>query len=337
MADGNTGERAGTVLLLPSIPQLEHVPARIDEADERDIRHHLEHPSVATITQSSGAFGGQLERAEAYGYGALPCRGCGGKWKSEAVTKHGEVVFDEDTGRPVDDFTVWREGTGRQPRLRLGKRGRRETYAMALARYRVQQRIALKIVIGTYPKPSVESGVDAEALWNATVDSYWARGESLVTEADFREAFDELPAEWTETCEQCDGLGVVPRRTSGFRREEVTAWPKGSSVSDSGRENLDADGLMLELEAGGDVHDGNALVRVDALAQWLAMAEILRDVEALSPIAREGLERFYGPKDDARSWGRLGLIELAGSAVKVGELQDHMGAVFNLAAYGAAS
>jgi hypothetical protein len=336
MADGNTRERAGTVLFLPSIPELENVPSRIDEADERDIRHHLENPSVATITQSSGAFGGQLERAEAYGYGALPCRGCGGKWKSEIVTKNGEVVGGVDD-EPTVEFPVWREGTGRQPRLRLGKRGRRETYAMALARYRVQQRLALRIVIGTFPKPSAESGFDAQALWDATVDSYWARGEALVTEADFREAFDELPAEWTEICEQCDGIGVVPRRTSGFRREEVTAWPKGSSVGEAGRENLDADGLLLELEAGGDVHDGNALVRVDALAHWMGVEAVLRDVAGISPIAREGIERLYGPQDDKRSWGRLGLIELAGSASKVGELQDHLSQCWNFCAYGAES
>jgi hypothetical protein len=327
MADGNTVERAG--LVLPSIPELEKLPARIDEEDERDIRWCFENPSIATITQSSGAFGGQLERAECFGYGALPCRRCGGRWK-RIVTR-----WDPVLERDVEVVIGWRDGTGRRPRKRFGKR---PTYAEALAAYRVEQREKLKIVIGTYPSPSEESGVDAEALWDATVASFWARGEALMTERDFREAFPTLPDELTEPCgEPCNGLGVVPRRNpTGFRREGVTAWPKGSSVRIGGHENLDAAGLVNEL-AEGDVHDGRAVVRVDALARWLAVSSVLRDVEAISPIAREGIERKYAPRDSRASWGRLGLIELAGSASKVGALDDHLGQVWNFCAYGAAS
>jgi hypothetical protein len=328
MADGSTVERAG--LVLPSIPELSKLPTHIDAEDEREIRSFLENPSVATITQSSGAFGGQLERAEAFGYGALPCRRCGGRWRSR-------VVFSDELGRDVELVTRWRDGTGRQPKKRIGKGGKRESYAAALARYRVQQRLELKIVLTAYPTPSTESGVDAAALWDAMVDSYWERGEALMTEQDFREAFPALPDEWTEPCTPCEGLGVVPRRhPNGFRREEVTVWPKGSSVRVGGHENLDADGLVAAL-ADGDVHDGRALVRFDALAAWLATARILRDVETLSPIAREGIERLYAPRESRSSWGRLGLIDLAGSASKVGALQDHLSQAWNFCAYGAAS
>jgi hypothetical protein len=328
MADGNTVERAG--LALPSIPELANVPARIDAEDERDLRTFFENPSVATITQSSGAFGGQLERAEAFGYGALPCRRCGGRWKRI------EIRQDPVTKRDVEVVIGWRDGTGRRPKKRFGER---ETYAAALARYRCDRREKLKIVIGTYPSPSAESGIDAGPLWDATVESFWNRGEyALMTESDFREAFPALPEDWTEHCEPCQGLGVVPRRNpTGYRREEVTAWPKGSSVMVGGSESLDASGLVAALEGGGDVHDARALIRVDALASWLATAAILRDVESLSPIAREGIERKYAPRESRASWGRLGLIELAGSASKVGELDDHLGQVWNLCAWGGAS
>jgi hypothetical protein len=206
-----------------------------------------------------------------------------------------------------------------------------------LARWRVEQRIALKIVIGTYPKPSAESGIDAAALWDATVASFWERGEALMTVSDFREAFPTLPDNLTEACTRCGGLGVVPRRASGFRREEVTCWPKGSSVGVGGHENLDADGIVNELAEEGDIHDGNAIVWVDALAGWLGTARILRDVATLSPIAREGIERLYAPRESRASWGRLGLIDLAGSASKVGELQDHLSQCWNLCAWGGAS
>ena len=104
--------------------------------------------------------GGQLERAEAFGYGALPCRRCGGKWKKSVVTDNGEVSLDGN-GKPLEDFATWRDGTGRKPKHRIGKRGKPETYAMALARYRVEQQRALKIVISAYPKPSPSSGVEA--------------------------------------------------------------------------------------------------------------------------------------------------------------------------------
>jgi hypothetical protein len=326
MADGNSGARAG--LALPTIPELEKLPARIDEADERDLRWRFENPSVATITQSSGAFGGQLERAECFGFGALPCRRCGGRWR-RIVTRLNPVTEE------LEEVVLgWRDGTGRRPRDRFG---RPETYSNALARYRVEQALKLKIVIGTYPNPSEESGVDAEQLWGALLDSYWENGErALMTQHEFREAFGTLPEERTAPCDPCQGLGVVPRRNpTGFRREEVTCWPKGSSVG--GHENLDADGLVAELEGGGDVHDGRALVRVDALARWMGVEEVLRDVEAISPIAREGIERKYAPRESRASWGRLGLIELAGSSAKVGELDDHLGQAWNFCAYGAAS
>src|SRR5688572_25439181 len=163
MADGNTVERSGTVLLLPSTPQLANVPARIDAEDERDLRTFFENPSVATITQSSGAFGGQLERAEAFGFGALPCRRCGGRWRRV------EQRMNPVTRETEEVVIGWRDGTGRRPKKHFGKR---ETYAEALARYRFQQAIELKIVIGTYPNPSEKSGVNAAQLWGALLDSY---------------------------------------------------------------------------------------------------------------------------------------------------------------------
>lgn len=335
MADGSgalSGERTGAVL--PTIPELANVPARIESEDEGDIRWRLSNPSVATITQSSGAFGGQLERAECFGFGARPCRRCGGYRRKVKVEDRGEAVLDA-YGRIAEDSIEWRDGSGRRPRNRFG---RHVSYATALAAYRTEQRKEHKIVVGTYPSPSEESGVDAEQLWDTLLQMYWERDESaLMTASDFREAFPRLPDALTEPCESCHGLGVVPRRTPGKRLTEVTAWPTGSSVGIRGRRGLDAEELESTLEEDENIHDANVVILVDALARWMGVEQILRDVEAISPIAREGIERFYAPTDSRASWGRLGLIELAGGASKVGDLQDHMSQVFNLAAYGAVS
>jgi hypothetical protein len=288
-----TDERAGLVLpnlTIPHIDLLRFVPQRIADDDERELRWYLDSPLVASVSSGGGSFGAALERAESYGFGALPCRRCGGRWR-RIVTR-----LNARTQELEQVVIGWRDGTGRQPKDRRGKGGKRETYADALARYRVEQRLKLKIVIGTYPSPSEESGVDAEKLWDATVASYWARGEALMTEADFREAFPTLPDELTTPCKRCGGIGVVPRRNPG-EHAEITAWPTGSSAGTGGRENLDADGISNALERHSTgISDGAAVVSFRDLERWRAVDVLLADVGAMSPLARLALEAYYAPR-----------------------------------------
>lgn len=244
---------------IPHIPELESVARRIDADDERELRRYLQQPALAVLTGSSG-FGGQLDRAAAYGYGALPCRRCGGSWRRRIRSKDGERVVG------------WKDGSGWAPKRRFGKR---ETYATALARYRKEQARLHRIVIGTYPTPSEESGIDAAQLWESLRETYDARGEHLMTETDFRQLYDRLPDEVCVRCEACDGMGVVPRRAPAH--VEVTCWPKGSSVG-QGSPNGDH---MVHLST--DLHD------------HLMVEVLLQKVAQVSPIARAALEGYYGP------------------------------------------
>ena len=311
---------------IPHIPELEHVARRIDADDERELRRFLADHSMAVLTGSSG-FGGQLERAAAYGYGALPCRRCGGSWRRRIRTKSGDRVIG------------WQDGTGWAPKKRFGKR---ETYATALARYRKEQQRLHRIVLGTYPNPSEESGVDAAVLWESMREAYDDRGEHLMTEQAFRQLYDRLPDEVCVRCDACDGMGVVPRRAPAH--VEVTVWCKGSSVQ-QGSPNGDH---MVHLS--GDLHER------------LATELTLQDVASLSPLARAAIERYYAPasRRDPRTglerpqkaaWEALHELTPASNepeakrgpkaawearrARQAAELYDHACQVWNVVAYGA--
>src|SRR6185436_8539230 len=119
-----TSQGSALGLVLPLIPELSRVPQRLHAEDEGELRWFLDDPPIAAVFKSGG-FGAALERAEAFGYGALPCRKCGGTWRMRRRMRDGsEVVTD------------WRDGTGRRPKKHFGIQ---ETYAVALARYRLDQ------------------------------------------------------------------------------------------------------------------------------------------------------------------------------------------------------
>lgn len=314
---------------IPDMPWLERVPRRILEDDERDLRWRFSSPKLASLAYSTG-IGAALERAESFGYGALPCRRCGGRWKRRCRLRDGQEVVVE-----------WRDGTGREPR----RRGKRETYAMALARYRLEQCRRLRLVIvDRHPTdPAVRAAVDA---------AFAAKGEKTVTPAELREIFPALPDELTRPCSACGGIGVVPRRTA--RTGEITARPMGSSVRLGGREGLGADDLIeaiADSETG--VTDGAAYVALAQLERYLEIESLLRDVAAVSPLARIALEAVYTPSEAIgqgrerarRPTGRAALrwltpAERSGGsehdiARQAAELEDHMGQVWNLVAWGA--
>src|SRR5688500_1699408 len=183
---------------LPPILGLELLPRRLDADDEADLRWRFSSPEIATASGAS-SMGPSLERAESYGYGALPCRRCGGRWRRR-VRRDGEVTI-----------VGWRDGTGREPRKRFGKR---ETYAGALARYRVEQQRKHRIVV-------ISRHADDPTLREATIKAFWDRGEQVVTPEELREMFPTLPESETRPCQSCGMIGVVPRRSA--TAGEVTA------------------------------------------------------------------------------------------------------------------
>lgn len=256
-------------LQLPSIARLETVPRRLRAEDEAELRWYLDAPLIANLLQGSG-FGNQLERAEAFGYGALPCVKCGGRYRVRRRKKDGkEVVIG------------WRDGTGRQPKKRFGKQ---ESYMAALARYRTEQRRSQRIVIASgEPTPEL-------------VEEHWQRGEMLMTEETFREAFPSLPDDWTRSCQRCGGIGVVPRRLP--THAEVTVWPTGSSKG-PGATKIPLDAKKLDATTKAQIAamvDGHGIVSFWDLARYQLVDSILRDVAAISPIARAGLEAYYAPQ-----------------------------------------
>src|SRR5688572_8656434 len=76
---------------LPPVLGLEFVPRRLDADDEADLRWRFSSPEIATASGAS-SMGPSLERAESYGYGALPCRRCGGRWRRR-VRRDGETAI----------------------------------------------------------------------------------------------------------------------------------------------------------------------------------------------------------------------------------------------------
>ena len=215
--------------------------------------------------------GPSLERAESYGYGALPCRRCGGRWRRK-MRRGGEIAI-----------VGWRDGTGREPKKRWGKR---VTYAQALASWRVQQCREHRIVV-------INRHADDPGVRELTIATFWDRGEQVVTPEELREMFPTLPESETRPCQRCGGIGVVPRQSA--TQAEVTVWPKGSSVQLGGREGLDADGIMTAIAAGPSMRDASAHIWLAGLERYLLIERTLCDVAGMAPIARLALEEVYRP------------------------------------------
>lgn len=309
---------SGGVLTIPKLRALENARTRIDDDDEREIRFHMSDPCLAHIRGSSG-FGGQLERASEIGYGPLPCRRCGGKWRMKLVAVEGE--------RDREVWKEWRDGTGFAPKKT--RKGKRVTYAAALKRYRVKMQAKLKIEITTYPKPPAGSTVDPESAWLALIAAFAVRGQRLMTERELNELFPELPESECETCDGCNGLGIVPRQSGAH--SGITAWPTGSSKQ-QGESNGEA---RLSLSH-------------TAAERYLAVAAQLQAVAKLSPLARLAIEEYYSPPDfsfvlgSRRAVGLAALKRLAALIIgskcaesalarTVAELRDHMGQAWNAA------
>lgn len=340
---------------LPVVSGTDQVASRLEAADEIDLKWALDDPHVAGHVAGGSGFGAQLARAESYGLGPVPCRRCGGRYASRReVVKRGP----DGAEQVLEVVTDWREGNGRQPVRRFRKGGKRETYAQALGRYRAEQKGAHNIVIGKRPRPA--PGLqDVERTWAVLVEAHAARGERLLTERQFRDMFPALPEdeEWSDVCEDCGGIGIVPRRT--YKHEEVTVWPTGSSrLPARVRTPLRATEVVDAVLGGGGIRDGSAAIRVDDVERFLMVQLVLTDVCRLAPIARATLERYYRPRLEGSNTGfpeglqgaeqangATALFELVGGPGdgeagqktqqrRVWELYDFACQCWNLAAYG---
>jgi hypothetical protein len=333
-------------LKLPDIPQLQHCAARIEHADEVELRWAARNPGVAYMRHSSGEFGRQLQHAESFGYGALPCRRCGGKWRSKRMAK-GAQCTECRASLPTGATECpachamfgsgWQDGSGQSPKPRLGKGGKRMTYTMLLAEYRVKMQQQLGIVLMSRPMPKPESGIVADVAWQMISDKFKADGKTLMTDAEFRALFPRVPEEECEPCTECGGIGVVPRR--GARHDsEITAFPTGNSKQIGGREAQSVEKLNAQLARGMAVVDGDACVVLGELERWVTVQNILADVGRVAFIARVALDEYYS--DDN---GMDRLVEMCPGATDgvraraAGELRDFMSKCFNLCAYGAES
>jgi hypothetical protein len=269
--------------LLPHIPRLKQVPQRIDADDEAEIRWRLVNPVIASLAEMGSGFGLQLERAESFGFGAVPCKRCGGRWRVKRSARDGEEYFPE---------ADWQGGRGWMPKDRFGKR---ISYATAYAEHLVVMKRVHKIVIIDRPKPKPGAGFTAEQVWSALAEHHKARGETLMTEQELREYFPDLPEEGCEPCDACDGLGIVPRRTPWHA--PITAFPTGSSKEPaSGSVRDDAATLMRKAALGGPMADATTVLEWGMLARWFAVERLLADVAGIAPIARLALEGFYRPQ-----------------------------------------
>lgn len=235
--------------------------ARLPVELEREFRWYLDDPLIAGLMEDDGAFGSQLERAKAFGYGALPCRRCGGTWRSRRRASDGE-----------ERITEWLQGTGWKPSR---KHFARQSYAQALASYRVRMKREFRIEI-------LSDGGTEEQRAELVATAYRERGAALMTEREFQDAFATLPEEMCDVCDGCSGLGVVPRR--GHKHVEVTARPTGSSVGKAGRSP-----------------DTMAGVSLPSLFRYQAIDNVFRAVAVACPLHRVALASYYGPRHDSIS------------------------------------
>lgn len=240
---------------------------RIAAEHARELRWRMDNPLVAGITAESN-WGAQLDRMEAFGYGAIPCRRCGGRWRARRRASDGTEVFTE-----------WRMGTRLEPAPRYFPG--RQTYAQALATYRTRMKREHRIEI-------LSDGGTDEQRAALVSEAFEKRGAALMTEAEFRDCFPELPEEFCQPCTGCGGLGVVPRR-GAHAGEEVTVWPTGNSKPLGGGKRPET---MLAVS---DV----ALVRYQTVEGWLAA------VAGVSVLHRVVIELYYTPKDRHRLSLRL--------------------------------
>ncbi len=350
-------EELARTFAIPDLPSLRFAPRRIDEEDEAELRWRFGEANLTVLYGGGSGFGMQLERAAALGYGPLPCRRCGGRWRARRRRKDG-----------LEEIVDWRDGTGLAPRDHFGKR---VTYAAALATYRAEMKAELRIVtITTWPH-SDASGTARAAL----VDAFARRGELVMTEAELRESYPTLPEDRCRVCPACAGMGVVPRRAASHA--EVTVWPTGSSKQLGGQERDDVDTLERKASKAlsatkwkdGFMRDGNSGVHFGELQRYVEIERTLADVAHLSPLARAALELYYTPSADPlqafaetffglktatrRKTGWKAIAEFtpaartpegkqpvkglqsANQAHQAAELYDFACKCFNLAAYGA--
>ncbi len=278
--DDETSTEVERRLGIPHVDGIDQVPRRLHAEDEIELRWFLDDPRLGGIRGTSD-FGAQLARAESFGFGALPCRTCGGKWKRK-------------NGPSGEEVTAWRDGTGRRPNKRFGTQ---ETYAVALARYRTEQmRQGLQVTPGG-PRLQVVTVSRHHAdptIRAAEAEAFAALGQIALTHEETREFWPTLPDEQTSTCPSCKGIGVVPRRAP--THAEVTAWPTGSSKQPGAREAVGADQLVARAALSGrDVWDGYSGVSLRDLERYVDVDMCLRDTASTSPLARYVLEEYYGP------------------------------------------
>lgn len=345
------------VFRIPFVQDLQGQPRRVNDEDARELRWFFGDPQVTALlgASASGAssFGAQLERAALLGYGPMPCRKCGGRWRvrrprkdSVCVGCTGLVHAGADKcphcSRPCSADE--QDGTGWAPGPRFGK----VAYAGALAMYRTEQKLEFRIAtISKWPTFNPATGSTGDQARSETIEAFSLRGENVMTEADFREVYPRLPEEECEPCRTCKGSGVVSRaRSASHARSRVTAWPTGSSKSGSGTRD-DVDALESKVAQGGRMRDGNSSVNLNDLERFTHMQMTLRDAAGIAPLARAALEAFFQPsstrvgkltkKSLAATNGRNALKELTptGSAREIGELEDFMSQVWNLVAWGA--
>jgi hypothetical protein len=309
--------------VLPDIPELHRVPQRIADEDERELRWFLSDPRIASIAASTGAFGNQLEQAASFGFGALPCKRCGGKHRSRKRSGKAAVV-------------EWQDGTGMAPKDRFGKR---VTYSVALAGYRRKMQKERNIVLMSKPEPKAGSGIDADAAWQMIAEKFRGEGKQLMTETEFRALFDQLPDELCQPCRECSGIGVVPRRSAAHA--EVTVFPTGSSKQLGGREGDSVEDFEEKLNAGEMVEDGSARVSLQELDRFWSVRSILVGIGNLSPIARVAIEEYYSVESGQRAleelagefWGLSGAARMRAASA----LRDHSCGCYQLAAFGAST
>jgi hypothetical protein len=274
---------------IPDVPELHMAPRRIDEEDEIEIRWRFGEANLTVLYGGGSGFGMQLERAAALGFGPLPCRRCGGRWRARRRRKDG-----------VEEIVDWRDGTGLAPRDHFGKR---VTYAAALAAYRDEMKAELHIVTISGWPPSDASGSERAAI----TDAFARRGELVMTESELRESYATLPEDRCRTCPACAGIGVVPRRAASHA--EITARPTGSSKQLGGQERDDVDTLERKASKAlsatrwkdGFMRDGNSGVHFGELQRYVEIERILADVARISPLARAALELYYTPSVDPLS------------------------------------
>lgn len=273
MADGNTGA-LGLAPIAPTedhehAHQLTHEDdddppidpgARLPADLERELKRFLDDPHLAGLVPDSGSFGSQLERAESYGYGALPCRKCGGSWRTRRRASDGEQYFAE-----------WRDGTGWVPSPKHFAAAA-AAYSRALKVYRERMARELRMLIVG------DGGTGAGNQQAAALFAELSPGHRLVTRDDLAELFPIIPTELCLICRSCSGIGVVPRRSP--RPVQVTARPTGSSVGKAGRHP-----------------DTMVTVNLDQLAWYESMDRLLGLVASRRPVHRLVLSSYYGPAE----------------------------------------